>query len=267
MTSYIQQVDQHWTKCVQIAKSSGANKIQLDCLVDLAETEFKYDSGMRLSEHCFWSTKVDRDGDVVLSFIQPHELIDGLSVHGARVNVCIDFAGIISTKNLDTERTIIYDPYIKLNSVPDHPPVWALEHQMLTPFTVPSATFGFDPLGNRYCIIQETGKVLWPFLYGENAAEIQGAPEPDVKVLDITEYYGGAPIQGYLLRGHKLYWFTEYYTDDVSGDTFFALHEIRSFKKLKVFLKYTFPRIMSKLCVLPHSGYLSHQPPAAYCLF
>lgn len=207
--AYLDDIKQHWAISVQLACLQNANDLQLQCMRDLAESEFGYASNMCLRRECFWSTRVDKDGDVVLSFLEP----------GARVNVYIDHLAIITTKDLNSGETVVYDPSAELAKWPGSKMIWVLDNRLLKPFTKPSLRV--DPV-QRTCEITERRLVLSPFYFTERYTS-----EPEVTQIAICDSERYARLNG------ELHWFEVMHTDEVSRERVLVLCELSRIQKTK----------------------------------
>jgi hypothetical protein len=229
--NYQDQIDTQWLNSIRLAFLGGANEIQLRCLQNLSETEFGYRSNMRLRKDCFWGTKLDRDGDVVLTFIEPYTLTDTGSLPGRRVNVYVDHLGIVTTKDLDTEVTDIFDPHSETDGL-----LWIFPDHLLKPFTEPSIKID----GPR-CEHTETRQVFEPFLRAE--------------MIKCT-VAGDGPVRGFARVMNQLVHFHQVHDDYVSGERLYALSSLSMFEKLKVHLHRLFPIFdFDYLCARPPLGY------------
>jgi hypothetical protein len=94
-----------WQCTHHIANISGANERQLQGLVRLQDRKFDYlPESLRDQQ---WFTKVDKDGDVVLSFIGECHQNDAGCTHGRRVNVYVDHHAVITVRDLDEETSAL----------------------------------------------------------------------------------------------------------------------------------------------------------------
>lgn len=221
---YLDRLAQHWANTIQIAKDSKATELQIQALESLAESEFGYRSVMRLKPGCFWSTKVDQDGDVVLYFVAPWVLgDDGSTRQGERVNVYIDHLGVLTMKNMDTEATFMYDPYEeqrRWNSSPTWegkaPLIWVLDNRMLKPFVEPGVVLHGGGL-----LLVDTGEFIWPYI-----SRTQVTPGWSVS-------YWDGPISGYARVDGRLHYYTQVFEEEVDGTRVYALHHISGWQAFK----------------------------------
>lgn len=222
--TYLDRLAQHWANSIKIAELGGANATQLAALADLSESEFGYRSDMRLKEGCFWSTKVDKDGDVVLSFIEPYTQTDAGSLPGRRVNVYVDHFAMVTVKDLDTGEQTVYDPYAEALGWGGTMMVWVLEDKLLKPLTEPSISVSANHDWQQLeAEVAETKEIFAPIWL-----------KTELKILQNVSYWDG-PIQGYMrLVGGGLFHFSQVYEDDVSGERVYALRQLTPWQAAKV---------------------------------
>lgn len=227
--SYLKELAAHWNRSIDLARLGGANSIQLDAMRSLAESEFGYASNMRLRMDCFWSTKVDKDGDVVLIFSEPWFLgDDGVTKYGERVNVYIDHLGVLTVKNLMTDEVSIYDPNEERSSWEAGSPfVWAFDDRFFKPFTEPSITVeqGQEYESELYLQIAETGECLGPYIGSYKSSD-------KFELVQAIDYYNG-PLEGLARIGGRLHFFTLVYEDEISRDRIFSLRQLTVWQSAK----------------------------------
>lgn len=89
-----------WDFAKDIAKASGANDKQLQCLDDLAKLN---EENFSLINGCSVFTKVDSDGDVVIAFEEDSFIESGVFTLGKQLRVVIDLYGVVTIINTDNE--------------------------------------------------------------------------------------------------------------------------------------------------------------------
>lgn len=208
--AYLQDIEQHWQASIQLARLGNANDLQLQCMRDLSKAEFGYASSMRLRRECFWHTRVDKDGDIVLVFLEPIEL----GQRCAHVEVWIDHLAIITTKDMISGEAIMFDTYEEQKKWAGEPLIWVLDNRLLLPFTERSVRLGDD-----VCIIAETRQVLAP-------------------AFDVTDELIRTSVlrheDGLFKLGGTLHYGRIIHVDDISRERVFALYEIPLIERLMI---------------------------------
>lgn len=234
--SYIESIDQHWADTYRAAQEGGANEQQLQCIADLSDYEFGRRSDNRLRRECFWDTKVDRDGDVVLTIEDPVQLIEREGVRlGRRLTIVIDHTAIITMTDSATGKVVVFDPHADQKpftdldlGVPPKPLIWVLDEEMIAPYTEPSLLF--MRINDRW-VCDVEGSRLQPFLFGKFSAK-RFKTEELLEYVQASMYYDG-PVNGYCRVNGELCWFREAYEDDVSGDRIYAVNRLSFAERLK----------------------------------
>ena len=214
--AYLQEIAKHWQHSIQLARFANANDLQLQCMRDLAKSEFGYASDMRLRRECFWHTRVDKDGDVVLTFLEPIEL----GRNSAHVNVYIDHLAMISTKDMITGEVIMFDAHaerLKWGSEGGEPLIWILDNRLMLRFTERSLAMRDD-----ICTVAETRQVLAPTFSIEE---------------DMVRSTMLRTGDGLFKLGDVLHYGRIIHVDDVSRQRIFALYEIPFFERQRLRLK------------------------------
>lgn len=200
--AYLQEIDKHWLCSIQKARLENANAQQLQRMHDLSTMEFGYASNMRLRHECFWHTHVDKDGDVVLTFMEAHEE----TRTAAHVNVYIDHLAAVTTKDMLTGETILHEAQCL--------PTWILDSHLLVPFTESSVKLQDD-----VCVLAETGRVLAPAF---------GIADDAVSTAVMRQTDGLFKLYGLLHYGCVIH------DDDISCERVLALYAIPFVERLQL---------------------------------
>lgn len=105
--TYELQLAVHWAICINAAKKHGANQIQIRALRCLSDFEFRMS---KLRDKPAWTTRIDKDGDVILHFITIEATCTGVNIVHS-VEVAIDIFGIMTTVDRISKRCEIFDPF------------------------------------------------------------------------------------------------------------------------------------------------------------
>lgn len=241
---YTQLIDAHWRASVRRAKADGANEKQLRCLQSLARFEFGARSGLRLREDCLWDTKVDRDGDVVLTFINPTgffaAVVGANAPGGHRVRVAIDHEAVITISDIDTGRVEVCNPY---DAGPTEP-LWTLSAQLLRPFTEPNIIVQ-ALYGALAVYVKDVDCVFSPVLLGPVEAE-RLQITPLARVVHVTASDNG-PISGFLRTRYSLCWFQRSYEDEITGQRIYTVAHLTRLQALQVHLAVAWRWVMGVL--------------------
>jgi len=176
-TTYIDRITAHWYRTINTARCGGATAIQLQCLESLS-SEFGAHSGMMLRDECFWTTAVDKDGDVLLTFPESFFLLDGSVTSGSPTQqIQIDYMGVLTSLDLVTKHITVYNPRGQKEDAEfkNYEPLWVLYSSEFKRFTQPSMLFQYSPRigdkGGYNLTLQNGGNSYEPCLIGPITAK------------------------------------------------------------------------------------------------
>lgn len=111
-----------WDDCISRAMKAKATMLQIAAVVSLAESEFKH-----INLSCVLTTGVDRDGDLMLSFL---EILDR-ELHLVRVAITPD--GFMETFGAAGEHEM-FDPYAEAAKANDNKLIWIFNDNLFKRF-------------------------------------------------------------------------------------------------------------------------------------